>query len=141
MILTLDIGTKLGVYLEEGKHSFTFDLGKGDERFINFYKHLTFQVVNNEVNYVIYEEAAFQRGNAIPIYHGLIGILKSVCMFSNVPFKGIPVGTIKKSFTGKGNCGKQEIMDKCDELGITYDDDNSADAYAVYHTYKELYDK
>jgi len=137
MILALDLGTKLGTYRDDwAGEAWTKDLGKGDERFFNF---LGFLYGDSNCDIIVYEQAAFQRGHAIPIYHGLVGVLKAFCMANEIEHVGIPVGTIKKCFTGKGNCGKKEIMDKCDTLGIGYEDDNSADAYAVYYTYKKLY--
>ncbi len=159
MILALDIGTKLGVYFEGDIDTSTKDLIKDqgilggndpymkylknikDIRFSSFYKWLDYIIQEVEITQICYEEAAFQQGHAIPIYHGLIGILKAVCIEHHVPYIGIPVGTIKKTFTGKGNCNKQDMMNKCDKLNIKYDDDNGADAYATYYTYKELYKK
>ena len=135
MILALDIGTNLGVYVE-GNAPQTISLGKGDERFFNFWKFLKENRFHYDV--IVYEQAAFQQGNAIPIYHGLIGVLKAFSLYKSIPLQGIPVGTIKKTFTGKGNANKKDMMQRCDELGITYDSDNAADAYATYYTYKQL---
>lgn len=134
MIIALDIGSKLGYYHEGDKKAYTLDLGKGDSRFLNLYQFLD-STKSEDVTFVAYEAAPFQQGAAIPIYHGLIGVLKLYCLEFDIPYVGIPVGTVKKAFTGKGNSNKAAMMKECDRRGMKYDDDNSSDAYAVYCTH------
>jgi len=134
-ILALDIGTKLGVFSDTDINGFMINLGKGDDRYGKFYDILEHRLSENFYDRVVYEAAAFQIGNAIPVYHGLIGVLKAACSHYAIPLTGIPVKTIKKVFTGSGNATKKDIMKRCDELGLKYSDDNAADAIAVYHTY------
>ena len=140
MILALDIGSKLGFYGTHFEKACTLTLGKPkcDSRFVDFYHFLL--GLKDTYTHIAYEDAAFQQGAAIPIYHGLVGILKAYCLHNDIPLYGIPVGTIKKCFTGKGNTNKAGMMARCDALGIEYDDDNGSDAYAVYYTYKKLYE-
>ena len=136
-VLSLDLGTKLGHYYT-GDTAHTYNLGKGDDRFFNFGMWLQKEIKDKNIDTVVYEKAAFQQGNAIPIYHGLVGVLKHVCISYTINYESIPVGTIKKAFTGNGRANKKEMMAMCDKMGIKYDDDNSADAYAVAYTYKEV---
>lgn len=151
MILALDLGSKIGYYKEGAGVACTFNMGSGDERFHAFRVFLD----TMEPSTIAYEKAAFQQGHAIPLYHGLVGVLKEYCVSKGINHVPIPVLTIKKVFTGRGSWPKEElkrlckekgikytnkipIMNKCDELGIKYEDDNSADSYAVYHTYMQL---
>ena len=134
MILTLDLGSKLGYYKEGDTKAYTLNLGKGDDRFLNLYLFLSGAELK-DVKEIAFEAAAFKQGAAIAIYHGMVGILKLYCLEFEIPLTGIPVGTIKKAFTGKGNTNKAGMMARCDELGMKYDDDNAADAYGVYCTH------
>ena len=47
--------------------------------------------------------------------------------------KGVPVGTIKKHATGKGNAGKSEMIVAAKVRGHNPVDDNEADALALLH--------
>lgn len=138
MILTLDIGTALGYYIEGETKARTFFLGNGDERFALF-KHFLDSILDEyEIKLIVHEDAPFQPGKAAPIYHGLIGVLKEYCFDKQLQLDSIPVKTIKKEFTGNGNASKVDIQKKCKQLKITFDDDNSADAYAVYWVYNKI---
>ena len=43
------------------------------------------------------------------------------------------MGTIKKHATGKGNAGKQDMVEAMQLLGHPVTDDNEADALALLH--------
>ena len=64
---------------------------------------------------------------------GLLATLTAWCEHHNIPYQGVPVGTIKKHATGKGNAGKTEVMDAMRALGHPVSDDNEADALALLH--------
>ena len=49
----------------------------------------------------------------------------------NIPYQGVPVGTIKKHATGKGNAGKDAMIAAAITRGFTPADDNEADAIAL----------
>jgi Holliday junction resolvasome RuvABC endonuclease subunit len=48
-----------------------------------------------------------------------------------VPYQGIPVATIKRSATGRGNAGKADVIRAMRCLGFNPGDDNEADALAL----------
>ena len=48
-----------------------------------------------------------------------------------VPYEGVPVGTIKRHATGKGNAPKQAMIDAARAKGFSPEDDNEADAIAI----------
>jgi crossover junction endodeoxyribonuclease RuvC len=50
-----------------------------------------------------------------------------------IPYQGIPVGTIKRFITGKGNANKLEMIEVIKALGYRPTDDNEADAIALLH--------
>lgn len=62
-----------------------------------------------------------------------LGHLTAWCEHHNIPYQGVPVGTIKKHATGKGNAGKDEMITSVRERGHTPVDDNEADALALLH--------
>jgi Holliday junction resolvasome RuvABC endonuclease subunit len=43
----------------------------------------------------------------------------------------VPVGTIKRHISGKGNASKDEVIKAVGELGFHVSDDNEADAIAL----------
>lgn len=79
-----------------------------------------------------FEEVRRHRGVAAAHSYG--GYLSHVTAFCDsrdpqIPYEGIPVGTIKKRATGSGNCSKEEMIEACQKL-MNYEpgDDNEADA-------------
>ena len=48
-------------------------------------------------------------------------------------YQGVPVGTIKKHATGKGNAGKGDVIAAMRAKGHPVTDDNEADALALLH--------
>ena len=72
---------------------------------------------------------------ALPIYvhGGFLATLTAWCEEHEVPYEGVPVGTIKRHVTGKGNAGKQAVIEAVRALGFEPEDDNEADALALLH--------
>lgn len=48
-----------------------------------------------------------------------------------VPYQGVPVGTIKRFATGKGNANKAAMIKAARTKGFSPADDNEADAIAI----------
>lgn len=154
-ILAIDVGTKIG-WTIDGMDGHTHKLSSTDTKYNEFYEFVEF-LIENGVGTVVYEAAAFQPGAAIPIYHGLVGVLKAVTTKHNIKLQGIPVGTIKKIFTGKARHTVQEqeeaakrvglkkanskspTLDMCKKLGYTYEGEDGADALSVHYAYRKLY--
>ena len=61
---------------------------------------------------LLYEEVQshFKSSAAAQMYGGVRSIITSYCEEHDVPYAGIPVGTIKKRATGKGNSGKPAMI-------------------------------
>lgn len=83
---------------------------------------------------VLFEEVRAHKGTtAAHIYGGFLGQLTCWCEINNIPYQGVPVATIKKEVTGKGNAGKDEVITAVRALGFNPSDDNEADAIAILH--------
>ena len=136
MILSLDLGTQLGYYINSCKEAQTISLGQGDKRFLNFMTFLDITLEGGDIKQVAFEEPVI-RGLSGKFFNCLIGVLKAKCLFYNVKYQGYSVTDVKKTFTKDGKADKKKIMKECDKLGYKYDTDNAADAIAVYHTHLE----
>lgn len=88
---------------------------------------------------VAYEEVRRHLGtDAAHIYGGIVAIIQSVCEERAIPYKGIPVGTIKKHATGKGNADKTAMLAAAATRWPEHHfaDDNEADARFIALTMK-----
>lgn len=67
------------------------------------------------------------------VYGGFLATLSAWCEHRDLPYEGVPVGTIKRYVTGKGNANKQAVTVAVRALGYRPEDDNEADAIALLH--------
>ena len=82
----------------------------GGMRYLRFSQWLN-EIKTHEFDAVFYEEVRRHSAvDAAHVYGGLMATLTAWCEDSSVPYTGVPVGTIKKHFTGKGNAGKPLMM-------------------------------
>ena len=65
------------------------------------------------------------------MFGGLLATLTAWAETAGVPYQGVPVGTIKRFATGKGNAGKEAVEAAMRERGYRPADDNEADAIAL----------
>jgi Holliday junction resolvasome RuvABC endonuclease subunit len=81
---------------------------------------------------VYFEEVRRHVGtDAAHIYGGFLAHLSAWCEQHELPYQGVPVGTIKRHATGKGNAGKEAVIAAVRKLGHQPTDDNEADAIAI----------
>lgn len=82
---------------------------------------------------VFFEEVRGHKGtDAAHVYGGLLAHLTAWCEEHSIPYEGIPVGTIKRAATGKGNSGKPEMIKAATaRVGHPITDDNEADAICL----------
>lgn len=141
-ILALDLGTTTGWAIQthsgivSGSQSFKpsrFD-GSG-MRFLKFRKWLTdCKASAEQIDLVVFEEVRRHMGvDAAHAYGGFMAHLTAWCEHHLIPYQGIPVATNKKSATGKGNAGKQDMIDAMIAKGYNPIDDNEADALSLLH--------
>ena len=69
--------------------------------------------------------------DAAHVYGGLLATLTSWAETAGVAYQGVPVGTIKRHATGKGNANKDAMMAAARARGFSPADDNEADAIAL----------
>ncbi len=71
--------------------------------------------------------------DAAHAYGGFLATLTAWCEHHQIPYQGVPVGTIKKHATGKGNASKEDVIAAIRARGHAPVDDNEADALALLH--------
>lgn len=138
-ILALDLGTTTGwaIYSTDGtitSGTETFKPGRfegGGMRFLRFKRWLSeFAASDSMLTAVYFEEVRRHVGvDAAHAYGGFMAHLTAWCEHHNLPYQGVPVGTIKKHATGKGNAGKDEMIKAARDAGHAVEDDNEADAF------------
>ncbi|WBQ13065.1 hypothetical protein L2D00_14615 [Hyphomonadaceae bacterium BL14] len=69
--------------------------------------------------------------DAAHVYGGLMATLTAWAELRGVPYQGVPVGTIKRHATGKGNAPKEAMIAAVRARGFSPADDNEADAIAI----------
>ena len=83
---------------------------------------------------VHFEEVRSHAGTtAAHAYGGFLAHLTAWCEKREIPYQGVPVGTIKRFATGKGNANKQAVIQAMKDRGYSPADDNEADALAILH--------
>jgi hypothetical protein len=139
-ILALDLGTTAGwamwrsgrVY--SGSHFFSASRHEGGGmRFLRFTRFLEeFRAQSSDALSCCYEEVAAHRGtHAAHIYGGFHACLTSWAENGAIPYLGVPVGTIKRYATGKGNASKTDMLAAIRARGYAPCCDNEADALSL----------
>ena len=145
-LLALDLGTTTGWALRapEGQIAHGFVSFKsqrfegGGMRYLRFRRWLTDMKATvagtQGIGAVYFEEVRRHMGvDAAHVYGGLLATLTAWCEHHQIPYQGVPVGTIKRHATGKGNASKDEVITAMRTLGHAVTDDNEADALAILH--------
>lgn len=79
-----------------------------------------------------YEEVRRHAGtDAAHVYGGLQATLSAWAEEAGIPYGSVPVGTIKRHATGKGNADKAAMMAAVQSKGFHPADDNEADAICL----------
>ena len=142
-ILALDLGTNTGWALRQLDGSITSGTEHfkpqrfegGGMRYLRFKRWLTeLKQIDDGIAAVYFEEVRRHVGvDAAHAYGGFLATLTAWCEHHQIPYQGVPVGTIKKHATGKGNASKDEIIACARARGFLSADDNEADALALLH--------
>ena len=136
MLLALDLGTKTGWATFDGKNRFSGmqhfkndRFSGGGMRYLKFRKWLD---TLPPVSHVVYEEVRRHAAtDAAHVYGGLMAVITSWCEERALPYAGVPVGTIKKHWCGKGNANKLAMIHEAKKRGYEAEDDNEVDALAL----------
>ena len=142
-ILALDLGTTSGWAIRgyDGlitSGTVSFKPGRydgGGMRYLRFTNWLTeIDSLSGPIGAIYFEEVRRHLGtDASHVFGGLMASLTSWAELRGIPYQGVPVGTIKKHATGKGNAPKQAMIDAARARGFSPADDNEADAIAILH--------
>lgn len=140
-ILALDLGTTTGWALRgrdgtvtSGSVSFKPQRFEGGGmRFLRFKRWLTeIKQCSDGLDEVVFEEVRRHAStDATHVYVGFLATLTAWCEHHGIPYQGVPVGTIKRHATGRGNANKEAMMAAIRALGHQPADDNEADALAL----------
>jgi crossover junction endodeoxyribonuclease RuvC len=143
MLLALDLGTTTGFAIRDLKSSLVLS-GRwefknsryegGGMRYLRFRRELEKLYGGAPISVVAFEEVRRHAGtDAAHVYGGLLATLTAFCEENSIPYEGIPVGTIKRFWTGKGNASKEQMIEAAVRHGYEPIDDNEADAIAILH--------
>ncbi|MDZ4738374.1 MAG: hypothetical protein SGJ03_00525 [Alphaproteobacteria bacterium] len=69
--------------------------------------------------------------DAAHVHGGLLAMLTAWCEQRGIAYQGVPVGTIKRFITGRGNADKAAVISAIRARGFNPADDNEADALAI----------
>jgi len=141
VILALDLGTTTGFAIAgvdgditSGTAEFRLDRWQsGGMRFLRFKRWLT-EIKNQAggLDLVVYEQVRNHAGvDASHAFGGWLAILTAWCEHHGIAYQGVPVGTIKRFITGKGNADKTAVIEAIRARGFNPSDDNEADAIAI----------
>jgi hypothetical protein len=121
------INTSGMVEFKPGRHE------GGGRAYLRFRRWLDeLRLTTNSLAEVVYEEVRAHRGTtAAQIYGAFLGHLTAWAEASEVPYAGVPVGTINRHITGKGNADKRAVVAADQAPGFDPADDNEADALAL----------
>jgi Holliday junction resolvasome RuvABC endonuclease subunit len=105
----------------------------GGMRYLRFTDWLTETArLARGIDRIAYEEVRRHIGtDASHVYGGFLGTLGTWCEQREIPYEGVPVGTIKRFITGRGNADKQAVIEAVRCRGFQPKDDNEADAIAI----------
>ncbi len=140
-LLALDLGTTTGWAMRSASGLITsgtasFKPGRfdgGGMRYLRFSRWLD-EIGIDGLAGIWFEEVRRHAGtDAAHVYGGLMATLTAWAEIRGIPYAGVPVGTIKKHATGKGNANKDAMIAAAVARGFNPKDDNEADALALLH--------
>lgn len=114
-ILAIDIGTRCGWAHWNGTllNFGTFNLkpDRHEDAGMRWIHFRTYLEEFKGLDLVVYEAVSHHKGTqAAHVYGGLVAILQAWCEDNGYHFTSVPVGTLKKHATGKGNASKEMMV-------------------------------
>lgn len=141
VVLALDLGTATGWALRRsggdihsGSASFRQSrYDGGGMRFLRFRNWLDdLANTGGPLGAIYFEEVRRHAGvDSSHVYGGFLATLTAWCEASRVAYQGVPVGTVKRHVTGRGNADKAAVIAAVRARGYQPADDNEADAIAL----------
>lgn len=140
--LAIDLGTKTGWAIGRSVGAIASGVWNLDDkkfagagmRFLVLRQKLVAIHKRLPVDVLYFEGVRAHRGvDAAHVYGGLLATLAAWCETERIPYDAVPVGTIKRYWTGKGNADKAMMIEMAKLHGFNVIDDNEADALALLH--------
>lgn len=140
-LLALDLGTTTGFRVGNAASSVSGTANfkptrfeSASMRYVKFRAWLSqMRAAYPDIDHVTFEEVRRHAGtDAAHIYGGLMAHLMVWCDDAGLDYDAVPVGTIKKHWTGKGNANKDAMIAESVRRGLSPVDDNEADAQALF---------
>lgn len=140
-ILALDLGTTMGWAIRQsdgmiasGNESFRPGRYEGGGiRYLRFKRWLS--EINHSsggIDAIYFEEVRKHLGvDAAHVYGGFLGHLTAWCEHHNIPYQGVPVGTIKKFACNHGAASKQDMIESARNNGFNVETHDEADAIHI----------
>jgi hypothetical protein len=140
-VLALDLGTATGWALRgpDGRitsGTITFRSSRfegGGMRYLRF-QHWLREMLDlaGPIERIVFEEVRRHVStDSSHVYGGLLATLTAWSELNTIPYQGVPVGTIKRFATGRGNADKAAVIAAMQARGFHPADDNEADALAL----------
>jgi len=114
-ILGLDLGTSTGWAFNTGEQivfgRWNLQPSRHEDSGMRWLKFRNSLNGLRNAELIVYEEVARHKGAAAAhIYGGLVATLQSWCKENSIRYTSVPVGTVKKYATGKGNAAKETMI-------------------------------
>lgn len=144
-LLALDLGTTTGYCVGARAGALAsgvanFKPGRydgGGMRFVRFRRWLDELQETYPIDRIAFEEVRRHAAtDAAHVYGGLMATLTAWAEDRKIPYEGVPVGTIKRAFTGKGNANKDAMVAEAVRRGFAPLTDDEADAIAIWFCVK-----
>lgn len=140
-VLTLDLGITLGWATNtpgsttSGVEDFSKQWGESAGmcmlRFKSWLDRITMMAQVTEIHYELVQ--GYRSGAAARVWAGFWSHLLSWCEEAAIPCSGVPVATLKKWATGKGNANKQAMIDAAVAKGWLPEGSESHDEADALH--------
>lgn len=139
-ILALDLGATTGFALLTNTQ-FTFSgtwsltskrMESVGMRYVRFKEQLDKLQRAEPIKMIYFEEVRNHAGVvAAHQYGGYLAHLQAWCVEHEIEYQGVPVGEIKKAWTGRGTAKKDEMIAEARRRGFDPATDDEADALAI----------
>lgn len=143
LILAIDPGTACGwALMRDGLliDSGVWRLKKPNERagvrYVTLTSELTELLETSAIpDLLAYEDVRAHAGtDAAHVYGGIVATIQHWCETYGIKYQGVPVGTIKKTMTGRGNASKVDVIAAVKERYNLTAKHDQADAIAIAYT-------
>lgn len=138
-LFALDVATVTGFCSTTASGTWNFTPKKDESkgmRLIRFKAKLRDMAELERVTLIVFEQATVYGKYPNMVGIEMIGVLKLWCEENHVEYKSYAPTEIKKFGTGKGNAGKDKMVEAVQTIKPGVTDDNEADAIFLYHLAK-----